>query len=1620
MSQLHQRLAHPLPRKLALLVLLVGGMAALLSGGPWSPRDLLPAARLGGSGYWLAGAEGGVYAFGDAPDFGGLSTPSAPVATMTGTSSGKGYWLTTRTGEVFAFGDAVAHGGLGGIKLNEPIVGMAPTPTGDGYWLVASDGGVFSFGDARFFGSMGGQPLNKPIVGMTPTASGQGYWFVASDGGLFAFGDAGFFGSMGDTVLNKPVVGMAASRTGRGYRLVAADGGIFSFGDAAFYGSTGDKVLNKPIRSMAATPSGDGYWFVASDGGVFSFGDAVFSGSAAGKGQAIVGMAAANALPRAAGDSFTTDEDVAATIDVLANDKNLSDTPIRLALESGPSMGTASVENGRVVYRPASDANGADALTYRVTDADGDAATGRVSITVRPVNDAPGISTFGTAGGGSSSLDIDEDSQGGVGFSVHDRETAAGSLTATASSNNQQLLPNANITVTGSGDERTMTFRPAANQNGTAIITVTVSDGQASSGRTFTVNVRPVNDFPTMASFPSSKTIDEDADTGGLDFSVGDSETAASALDVTATSDNGSLVGSSGLVVTKGSGGHRILTVTPGPNASGTARITVTVSDGELTASRSFTLIVNPVNDPPVADDVPISTDEDEAVSGTVAATDVDNTTLTFSVAAGGAPTHGALSLAANGTYSYTPAENYNGPDSFTVKVDDGQGGSATAVVTVDVTPVNDAPVATDAHVTIDEDQDAAGYLNSSPYFSITDVDDYSVFCALKAGEDPSHGVAGMVPNCFFSYHPDAGWSGSDQFTVVVSDSAGASDEMTVFVTVKNVNDTPVVTGTDLTATEDGATVNGSVSATDEEGTPVTFALGAIHPTKGEATVDPDGTVHYTPGPDENGADSFTVTASDGNSVGTATVTVAIEAVNDDPVTADVLLSTDEDTPGSVTVAGTDVDGDTLSFAVQSPPAMGSVVLDASTGVADYTPDAEQYGTDSFTVFIDDGRGGNALSTVTVTINSVNDNPVAVGTHLSVTEDGAAVTGSATATDIDGDAVTFGLGATLPAKGTATVDSDGTVRYTPAPDQNGADTFTVDASDGNGGADTVAVTVDIAPVNDTPDAVGDVVDTEEDVPVTIPVLANDTGTGDRPVTVTMTTGPTSGTTGVNADGTIVYTPLADWSGTAGFDYTATDVDGEASSAHVTVNVGAVNDAPVADPGAVVTNEDTLEGGQLTASDVENSPLTYSVVTEPAHGEASVASNGFFTYTPDADWHGTDSFTFKVNDGGKDSAPATVTVTVNAVNDTPVAVLDTATTNEDTAVVIPILDNDSGLGDGIALLEIASGPSPASAGGAAFNADGTVTFTPAPNWNGIASFTYRVTDADGQKSSTTVSVTVAAVNDDPTLGSIPNVATTEDTASSPIALTVGDVDTSTALLTLSGTASPDVVEEFSFSGSGANRTLVITPKLNASGTATVTITVSDGSGGTASRTFTLTVNAVNDAPTAPAQSFTATEDAPYSGTLTGSDIENDPITFALATPAGHGAVTVDSDGTFDYTPSPDFTGTDTFTFTVSDGTATSAPVTATITVTNVNDAPVAENDTVDLGFLGSASFNILDNDADADNDSLTVIIKTQPAHGVLACTNGQCTIAGGVAGDTFTYELKDPSGAASAIATVTFQ
>jgi len=246
-------------------------------------------------GYYLFDQHGGLTSFGNDNYLAYLDGAyyyklNAPIVGMRTTPDGGGYWMVGADGGVFSSGDAGFYGSTGGLHLNKPVVGMAATPDGGGYWFVASDGGIFAYGDAQFYGSMGGKPLNKPIVGMAATPSGNGYWLVASDGGIFAYGDAPFFGSTGNMRLNQPIVGMSVTPSGRGYWFVAADGGVFSYGDAQFFGSTTNVHLTGSVVGMTATYSGSGYWIAVSDGGVFQYGDAAFFPGSLGR-QGISGVA---------------------------------------------------------------------------------------------------------------------------------------------------------------------------------------------------------------------------------------------------------------------------------------------------------------------------------------------------------------------------------------------------------------------------------------------------------------------------------------------------------------------------------------------------------------------------------------------------------------------------------------------------------------------------------------------------------------------------------------------------------------------------------------------------------------------------------------------------------------------------------------------------------------------------------------------------------------------------------------------------------------------------------------------------------------------------------------------------------------------------------------------------------------------------------------------------------------------------------------------------------------------------------------------------------------------------------------------------------------------------------
>ena len=220
-------------------------------------------------------------ATGPADDF--TYSSSAPKVTH-------GYWLVGADGGIFSFGSAGFHGSTGNLVLQRPVVGITPTANRNGYWLVATDGGVFAFGNAGFYGSLPGlgitpagsglpNSLNAPIVGMVPSSDDRGYFMVASDGGVFAFGDALFEGSCPSIGgCSGAAVSVLPDATGRGYWLVTATGYVYTFGDAANLGEPLDYTYGQPIGttvvSAVRTPDGDGYWILAANGGVLSFGDA--------------------------------------------------------------------------------------------------------------------------------------------------------------------------------------------------------------------------------------------------------------------------------------------------------------------------------------------------------------------------------------------------------------------------------------------------------------------------------------------------------------------------------------------------------------------------------------------------------------------------------------------------------------------------------------------------------------------------------------------------------------------------------------------------------------------------------------------------------------------------------------------------------------------------------------------------------------------------------------------------------------------------------------------------------------------------------------------------------------------------------------------------------------------------------------------------------------------------------------------------------------------------------------------------------------------------------------------------------------------------------------------------
>jgi VCBS repeat-containing protein len=606
---------------------------------------------------------------------------------------------------------------------------------------------------------------------------------------------------------------------------------------------------------------------------------------------------------------------------------------------------------------------------------------------------------------------------------------------------------------------------------------------------------------------------------------------------------------------------------------------------------------------------------------------------------------------------------------------------------------------------------------------------------------------------------PDFSWLGTDHSGYLFEAGEGIS-LLTVSLIVESENNPPVAVDDTATTFRNSAIDIGLLGNDHDPDGDTLTVLSTGDPEHGTLSWVGE-TLRYQPNLNYVGNDQFDYIIADGFGafdVGTAFIAVSPRNGTTDAV--DDSFATDRDFAVEVPVLDNDIDpdGDTLHASVIGGPVHGTLSL---AGPFVYVPDPGYIGTDSFTYLAFDDFGGSDVATVSLVVRPPNNAPDAVDDTVS-TGVGAPILIPVrdNDSDPDGDPLSI-LEVGAPSHGQVLAIA-GQIGYLPDPEFIGTDTFTYQIWDGRpNGYDTATVTVTVGPINHEPVAADDQYATDEDQGLVVPakgILANDSDNDGDSLSAVLVSGPTHGTVVLNADGAFSYTPAPNYNGPDSFTYHANDGSLDSNVATVSLTVNPVNDAPVAANDSYATDEDVqlmvaTPGVRGNDSDVDNDPFTAALVSGPAHGSLALSADGSFVYSPNHNYNGPDSFTYKTSDGGLDSNVATVSLTVNSVNDAPIGAADSANVEEDASVQINVLTNDSDP-DGDALSIQSLSGSKSALGASIEIVNGHIQYTADADQfdlstfsGAVDEFTYVATDPNGGKTDpVTVQVTVTPAND----------------------------------------------------------------------------------------------------------------------------------------------------------------------------------------------------------------------------------------------------------------------------------
>ncbi|QHG94123.1 tandem-95 repeat protein [Vibrio parahaemolyticus] len=1378
-------------------------------------------------------------------------------------------------------------------------------------------------------------------------------------------------------------------------------------------GPANGTVSVNPDGSVTYTPNDN---YVGKD----TFTYVVTSGGVSESTAVEVNVTPVNDAPVAKDDIATTQEDTAVTIDVLPNDTDVDGDKLSIQSASVPeAQGKVEIVDGKLVFTPAENFNGHAEIIYTVTDGElTDEA--KVTVTVNPVNDAPTIKVEAV-----ESITEDAVSTDTVvaTLTVSDTDTPEDQLTVSLENNS-----NGYFVLVGNEVKLTQVGVDAVNNDELNLkdltISASVSDGvnpTASDSDSLIVN--RVNDAPTIK-VDAVESITEDAvstDTVVATLTVRDTDTPEGQLTVSLENNsNGYFV----LV------GNEVKLTQAGVDAVNNDElnlkdltISASVSDGvNPTANDSDSLIVNRVNDAPVAKDDIATTQEDTAVTIDVLPNDSDVDGDKLSIQSASVPEAQGKVEIVDGKLVFTPAENFHGDAEITYTLTDGAL-TDQATVNVTVNAVNDTPVVESnlADQTLAEDFTPYTIDLNTAFSDVDNVDGELTFSVSG-----NSNVLVSIENGIATISPIADWNGSEILTFTATDPSGESVSQTVDFTVAPVVD---IKADSTNVVEDTPTIINVLGNDTFEGDGKVVSLDTNNgPANGTVSVNPDGSVTYTPNDNYQGTDSFTYIVTSGGVSESTTVSVDVTPVNDAPVAKDDTAITDEDTPVTIDVLPNDNDIDDDKLSIQSasvPEAQGKVEI--VDGKLVFTPAENFNGDAEITYTVTDGELTDEAK-VTVTVNPVNDAPtIKVDAVESITEDAVStdtVVATLTVRDTDtpedqltvslennsnGYFVLVGNEVKLTQAGVDAVNND---------ELNLKDlTISASVSDGVNPTANDSDSLIVNRVNDAPVAKDDIATTQEDTAVTIDVLPNDSDVDGDKLSIQSASVPEAQGKVEIVDGKLVFTPAENFHGDAEITYTLTD-GALTDQATVNVTVNAVNDTPVVESNLAdqtLAEDFTPYTIDLNTafSDVDNvdGELTFSV-----SGNSNVLvsiENGIATISPTADWNGSETLTFTATDPSGESVSQTVDFTVAPVVDIKA---DSTNVVEDTPTIINVLGNDTFEGDGkVVSLDTNNGP---ANGTVSVNPDGSVTYTPNDNYQGTDSFTYIVTSG-GVSESTTVEVNVTPVNDAPVAKD--DIATTQEDTAVTIDVLPNDSDVDGDKLSIQSATVPEAQGKVEI----VDGKLVFTPAENFNGHAEITYTVTDGEL-TDEAKVTVTVNPVNDAPTIKVDAVESiTEDAVSTDTVVATltvrdtDTPEDQLTVSLEnnsngyfvlvgnevklTQAGVDAVNNDELNLKDLTISAS----------VSDGVNPTANDSDSLIVNRVNDAPTVENAIAD---------QVLSEDFDAYTIDLNEVFKDTDSSlefSVSGNNSIQISIVSGVATitptadwngkETITFTAKDPSG-----------